>query len=322
MSQIDTIEDVPPEVAAAPRVIACAGHAASGKVAVIVPTRGRPRIVRDLIRQLAEQSRPPDHIFVIASAPADVAELEHCRSDLTVHVGRPGSSAQRNDGLRLAGSGFAAIVFFDDDFFPSRFWLERMVRLLEAHPSIDGVTGTVLADGASTAGIDPDEALALVGAHDRHPLQSPALQDNVSFGGNTGCNMAFRYSAIRDIAFDERLPAYAWLEDADFRGQVVRNGRFVRAEALWGVHLGHKQGRARGVALGYSQIANAVYLARKGTVPAAHLAPLAIRNVLSNLVRSVRPEPFVDRRGRLAGNLIAIGDILRGRLAPERVLTL
>ena len=97
--------------------------------------------------------------------------------------------------------------------------------------------------------------------------RSDVVHADVGYGANMGCNMAFRYSALRNIHFDERLPLYAWLEDADFRGQAERYGHVIRAEALSGVHLGHKQGRGRGVTLGYSQIANALYLATKGTVP-------------------------------------------------------
>jgi hypothetical protein len=39
-------------------------------------------------------------------------------------------------------------------------------------------------------------------------------------------------------------------------------------------------------------------------------------------VHSVRPEPFVDRRGRLRGNLLAVLDLVRGRTTPERILEL
>ena len=96
----------------------------------------------------------------------------------------------------------------------------------------------------------------------------------------------------------------------------------MRAHALWGVHLGHKQGRVRGVTLGYSQIANAIYLAKKGTVPKRHLAKIASKNLLINAVHSLWPEPFVDRRGRLRGNIIALADLVCGRIAPERILEL
>jgi GT2 family glycosyltransferase len=291
---------------------------------VVIATRGRPEIVRTLVARLAGQTRPPEHVFVIGTREEDIAGVRSEGSGLTARVGRPGSALQRNDALALAAERFAYVVFFDDDFVPSRFWLERVARLFEARPDVDGFTGHVIADGAAGPGIDLAVASGMVAYADIEPapLDAPT-GDHVSFGGNTGCNMAFRASAIGALRFDERLPAYAWLEDADFRAQVTRRGgRFLRSEALSGVHLGHKSGRSRGTPLGYSQIANAAYLARKGTVPARYLALTALRNIVSNAVRSLDPEPFVDRRGRLKGNFIAIGDWIRGRLAPERVLGL
>jgi hypothetical protein len=47
-----------------------------------------------------------------------------------------------------------------------------------------------------------------------------------------------------------------------------------------------------------------------------------LRNVTANMVRALASEPYVDRPGRLKGNVVALGDILRGRLAPERVTQL
>jgi len=290
--------------------------------AIIISTRGRPDIVNALIRQIAEQSKPPEHIFVIASKADDVAGLNQNQEHLTVQIGRTGSTFQRNDGLALAGSRFSYIVFFDDDFVPSRFWLERMSEIFELRPDIAGLTGTVLADGTRTAGIRLDDAQSMVRLRDSNPSHSGILHERFSYGSNIGCNMAFRYSAMRGITFDEGLPLYAWHEDSDFRGQIERRGLVARADALWGVHLGHKQGRGRGVTLGYSQIANSVYLAKKGTVPTRFLAKIASKNLVINAVRSFWPEPFVDRRGRLRGNIIALADIVRGRIAPERILEL
>ena len=34
-----------------------------------------------------------------------------------------------------------------------------------------------------------------------------------------------------------------------------------------------------------------------------------------NIVRSPWPEPYVDRRGRLRGNLLALRDLMTGRMA-------
>jgi hypothetical protein len=290
--------------------------------AVIVSTRGRPAIVRSLVEQLAQQTVPPDHVFIIGSSSDDIGGLDPNHDRMTARVGRTGSTFQRNDGLALAGARYSYIVFFDDDFVPSRFWLQRMAEIFEARRDIAGVTGTVLADGTRDAGIPLEDAKAMVARRDANASGGGGLIERFGYGHNVGCNMAYRYSALQGITFDERLPLYAWHEDSDVRGQVERRGLFVRAEALWGVHLGHKLGRGRGLTLGYSQIANAVYLGRKGTVPKRFLATIATKNVLINALRSFRPEPFIDRRGRLHGNLIALADALRGRLAPERILEL
>ena len=287
------------------------------RLAVIIATRGRPALVRQTVELLAKQTRPADAIFVIGARAEDVAGFDREEAGLVVTVGREGSSSQRNDGLRLAADAFDYVAFFDDDFVPSRRWLEHAVACFEARSDIAGLTGTLLADGINGGGISFDEATALVAARDASPELSSTLDESF---GPYGCNMAFRVSAIRGLEFDERLPFYAWLEDSDFGGQIRRaGGKTARADALWGVHLGNKTGRERGIRLGYSQIANPIYLARKGTLPVPFLLRQMTRNFAANLLKALAPEPHVDRPGRLKGNLVAVRDALLGRLAPERV---
>ena len=81
-----------------------------------------------------------------------------------------------------------------------------------------------------------------------------------------------------------------------------------------------KSGRSPGVRLGYSQVANPIYLARKGTMAWPLARTHMSRNMLANTARTLRPEPWVDRRGRLKGNLLALWDLARGRLDPRRIL--
>jgi hypothetical protein len=89
-----------------------------------------------------------------------------------------------------------------------------------------------------------------------------------------------------------------------------------------GVHLGMKSGRQSGLRLGYSQIANPVYLVRKGSFAWRRAMGQIGRNIAMNVALSLRPEPYVDRRGRLRGNVIAIRDLARGRLHPRRILAM
>ena len=70
---------------------------------------------------------------------------------------------------------------------------------------------------------------------------------------------------------------------------------------------------------GYSQIANPVYLARKGTYPWNRALRSMARHWAMNLARSPFPEPWADRWGRFRGNMLALADLLRGRLRPGRI---
>ena len=298
------------------------GCVPADSIAVIISTRGRPKIVAALIERLYRQTRRPDQIFVIASATEDLADLASTNQSLTLTVGRPGLTRQRNDGLALLASKFSYVVFFDDDFVPSVFWIERMSRTFGERPEIAGMTGSILADGIHGPGIPLEEAIGQVDDLDTLAPDGAPLQQPFPYGHNVGSNMAYRLSAVRGLRFDERLPLYGWHEDSDFRGQVEKRGLFVKTPDLWGIHLGHKAGRVNGTMLGYSQIANVAYLARKGTVPGRFLLASGMRNVLSNLLRSPRPEPFIDRRGRLRGNMLALRDMVLGRLSPERVAVL
>jgi hypothetical protein len=79
-----------------------------------------------------------------------------------------------------------------------------------------------------------------------------------------------------------------------------------------------KGGRVAGDRLGYSQIVNPLYMLRKGTMTVGQVVRHIFGNVASNVARAPLPEPFIDRWGRLRGNLRGAFDVMRGRLEPER----
>jgi hypothetical protein len=45
-------------------------------------------------------------------------------------------------------------------------------------------------------------------------------------------------------------------------------------------------------------------------------------NLAANLLGSLWPEPYIDRLGRLKGNILAASHVLRGRIEPEFILRL
>jgi len=285
---------------------------------VIIATTGRPEILQQGVDWLFRQTRRPDRIVISAVEPDDVKGLE-LSPDRQVEVifAERGLPRQRNAALRHVGADADIIVFFDDDFVPATDYLEALEKAFIERPSLVGATGRLLADGIKTPGISFADAVAMANGH-----EAPRIIQERALPALYGCNLCIRAEAARGIWFDERLPLYGWQEDVDFSYQLGKLGVLVYTNLLTGVHLGTKRGRTSGKRLGYSQIANPVYLLRKGTIPRRLAWRLMTRNLAANMLRSAWPESYVDRRGRLLGNAAALYDLLRGRINPERILSL
>jgi GT2 family glycosyltransferase len=291
-----------------------ASEAAALNIAICIATAGRRELLSEVIGHLAKQTRLPDGLYICPASEEDFDAAKAATFPAPVHIlfnGR-GSCRQRNAIIRAATAA-EVMVFFDDDFLPQPSYLTEVEALFQQEAGLVVATGAVLADGINGPGISVAEALAVLAA-DRPPAAS-TLQPVYS---GYGCNMAVRIDIARrhGIEFDENLPNYGWWEDVDFSRRLMRFGAVARSERLRGVHLGSKNGRSPGKRLGYAQVANIVYLMRKGSVsPSMGLWRIST-NVAANLVRSLSPEPWVDRRGRLAGNLMAFGDLVRGTMSP------
>ena len=289
-------------------------------LAVAIATSGRPDVLTQTLREIAKQTVAPDRVLVCPAKEGDVDRDALAALPFPVDVVpaiSPGLAAQRNVLLRAIGAT-DIVLFLDDDFLISPSYLAELKALLEARPDCTIATGHVVADGAVNRGYDVAEGRAILAAHQAlPPTQTPCFNAY-------GCNMALLWSTLRGrCLFDEKLPLYAWAEDVDFSRQAARHGAVLRNDAMAGVHLAIKHGRVSGVRFGYSQIANQVYLARKGTLTVSGCLRKAVENVGANLVGAIRGhEPYVDRRGRLTGNLLGIRDVVLGRSSPDRILTL
>lgn len=284
---------------------------------VAIPTVGRAGLIRRTVPRLREQTRPPDGVLVVGAEPADVEGLEAPDLPLRIELAERGSCRQRNHALRRLAEDSDLIVFFDDDFVPSTDFLAKVEALFEASPGVVGACGLVLHDGACGPGISFEEAGAILARYRAPP--SPLRRTNDAL---YGCNMALRTSALKGLSFDEELPLYGWQEDIDFSVRLSQRGELVEDYALTGVHMGIKSGRTPGKKLGYSQIANPIYLLGKRTIPPSLAWRLLVSNPLANLAKAWRPEPYIDRKGRLLGNLLALRDLVTGRMHPRRILDL
>lgn len=295
-------------------------HPLGRRVVIGIPTAGRPGIVAETVRFLSRQSRLPDLVVLSVGDISHTGGVETADLPFQVEVvlGPKGLSRQRNAILNRLRSD-DILMFLDDDFLMAPDYLLEVERIFDENPEVVLTTGTLIADGIRGPGLSFAEGEAILA----EAIKTPAKRSFSPVDNGYGCNMAIRARTVilQDLWFDENLPLYSWLEDVDFCLRLQKFGRFVLPGVTRGVHLGTKTGRTPGLNLGYSQIANPVYMMRKGTLSWKRARKLMTRNMASNLLGTLRPRPWADYRGRLIGNFKAIGDSLTGRIDPLRILS-
>ncbi|QYE35054.1 glycosyltransferase [Polymorphobacter sp. PAMC 29334] len=305
--------------------------AAAPSIFIVVATKGRPGPTATLCQFLARQTVPIAAVHIVGSEAADVAGLAGCVPGLALDIvvaGAAGCSLQRNVALTSlfdradAPADDDLIVFFDDDFRPADDWLERALGVMARSPDVVGLSGTVLGDGVCSDALSEQDAVDLIAGRLPPEAHWASGTSERPMAALYGCNMAVRARALRTERFDENLPLYSWQEDMDLAGRIVAQGRIIYTPDCRGVHLGSKSGRTSGVRFGYSQVANPIYLWRKGSVGPLRALRFAGRALLGNSVRSLREHRLFDYRGRFSGNLIALADLVRGRMDPRRILDL
>jgi GT2 family glycosyltransferase len=290
------------------------------KIAVGIPSTGRANILSATLPLIEQQNRVPDQIVICTLRSSDIpVDLgEGMTTPLLLLQSSSGLARQRNDILRSVGD-FDILLFLDDDFLMAPNYIAEVEQLFLEHQDIVVSTGNVLVDGIGTPGIQVKEGAVLLQALLENSASLPEKLKDVYNG--YGCNMTLRLDVLRrnDIWFDENLPLYCWLEDVDLSRLLAKHGRVVKSNRQRGIHLGVKSGRTSGIKFGYSQIANPYYLARKGTMVCSKALAMASKNLVANIVGSISPESWIDRKGRLKGNGLALFDLLRGRISPAGV---
>ena len=282
-------------------------------IAVIIATKGRRDVAAQLIRHLSAQTRRPDRVILSVANPDDAPKA----AGVEVVLGPAGLAAQRNTGLRSIGDIDLA-VFYDDDFVPAPGALEAIEQLFDTRPEVAGATGHVAADGATMAAISDATATNIC----RQLHISPPAPTERRVIGLYGCNMAVRLSAAKNLWFDEAMPLYGWQEDLDFGARLSKRGAVIKTSAFSGVHRGVKSARPKERGLGYAQIANPVYLMRRGDIPVTYLLRLMARNIAANHLGAFARKTATDRLGRVRGNWRAMADLMLGRLSPNRATSL
>ncbi|MFL5873764.1 MAG: glycosyltransferase [Solirubrobacterales bacterium] len=163
------------------------------RVSVVVPTRGRPQLLRRCLAALEAQTLPVEVVVVEDSE------------------GR-GPAWARNEGVRRAGG--EVVCFTDDDCAPVPGWAEALVTPILAG-EVEVTSGPVsMGEGATAA----DRAWEAIVAY----LQArAAATGTTSPGFVVTANLAVQRACLERLRFDESFPDAAG-EDRDWGERAER----------------------------------------------------------------------------------------------------
>lgn len=193
---------------------------------VVVCSRGRPRLVRDVVGSILAMELLPTELVIVDQSDERNPDVEAMGSTTSVDVRYlwapdRGLSRARNVGLEAARGEIVACT--DDDIFVDPHWLGGLVEALLSRDVRHVVTGQVREGEPEVPGawapsvITDARARTYAGQLDRDVLYPS--------------NMAMYRSAFEEIGpFDERLGAGTSLpsaEDNDFCYRLLRAGYVI-----------------------------------------------------------------------------------------------
>lgn len=191
-------------------------------VAVIVPTIGRPDLLRACLASIGDcRPRPAEVIVVDQSDDEQAAAIaEVCRTAGALHVRDAGRGIGRaiNRGLRAASRTTAAVT--NDDCTVAPDWAGAVATLAGRHPGAI-LTGQVLPGGDDPRGVPSIRVDATPHDHTGERVI------NALYGGNMA---APREELLAFGAFDERPGMRLAAEDNDLCYRWLRAGRVLRFE--------------------------------------------------------------------------------------------
>ncbi|MEW6745862.1 MAG: glycosyltransferase [Planctomycetota bacterium] len=245
----------PPQVEITPRA---SSRSPVPEISLIIPTAGRPAIVRNLLERLGRQTIPPHRYEVIVTDDGTDPPLRQRLSDLCVpyrlqllRTEKQGPSLARNRAIGAAAAPYLLIL--NDDAVPGVDLVERHLEAQKSSPEPRAYLGEFVFD---------DESMTpLARALSETELLFPYRQVNRA-GPNPGrffwtCNVSVPRQAVLDAGgFDEAFPYQSEDVELGYRLEKRGVGVYFLPSACAGHH--HHVDAAwferRQVSLGYQMV--------------------------------------------------------------------
>lgn len=199
-------------------------------VSIIIVTRNRPRMVRDCLAHLEQQTVAPDEVIVVDSSTGEDTQVVLDGYPDTVRLrisdGRNNRPLAKNLGIAHARG--EVVAFLDDDSMAQPNWLRCLLQPY-ADPAVGGVGGRVLdvVDAYEQRRITPEDLRIGIVEPTGKITTNFALDSGkiVEVDHFRGCNMSFRRSALQAVrGFDVRYIGTNVMEETDVCVRVKQAG--------------------------------------------------------------------------------------------------
>ncbi|MFT4979980.1 MAG: glycosyltransferase involved in cell wall biosynthesis, partial [Myxococcota bacterium] len=207
------------------------------RIAVIIPTIGRPDDLRTMLGTLVRQTVMPDEFVLVNAGPMDLQDLvAECLAGTDIvfkyATCKPGTSLQRNVALDMVEGDF--YFLFDDDVRLEEDYIERSMECFELNfdPPVGVVLGTFNGPPRTggwrrtyrqvfgmTHSIPGDVAKLQASGAVQWLIDPPAV---VPVPVASGGRVVYRAECFRDERFDEFLPGYTVSEDVELSYRISK----------------------------------------------------------------------------------------------------
>ncbi len=252
------------------------------RLAVVVPTRNRPREIDTVLTSLSRQSRLPDVVVIvdgsdpllrceaIAASHGSVLNIEYLQH------WPPSAAAQRNAGIESIVRKSDLVALVDDDIeLPP-------IALSTACDAIGSMPAEFVGFGFNTTDLAPEHgygALKSSALAERLGLYSKRIGAVSSSGWHTrilrvdefmevewllSTAVIWRANMLKTIRFDEYFERYSYLEDLDLSLQArYQGGRLAILPRAEFTHRPAEGGRGSRFWFGHVEVRNRRYIVRK-----------------------------------------------------------
>jgi GT2 family glycosyltransferase len=213
------------------------------RIASIVVTFNRSRILAESLEALLAQKRPPDQVLVVDNGSTDGTTAMLARDFPTVETVSSGENLGYGAGLAVGmracqGRGLDAYWLMDDDSRPEPDALEQLVR---AHEGAPAAALVALRGGLLTGGLI--RHLKSPRAVERRPKLGPGVH-SVDFGLVDGALILQR--AVDAVGYP-REDLFMMMEDIEYSLRITRSGLAIGAlgcDLMQRSNLGQYSGRS------------------------------------------------------------------------------